>query len=510
MCQSYGKVLIGLILVFAYLGVTPRGYIHINITKNLTNTPSDEAFLGFTNDWWVPYDPTYGEMWGNSGILTFDLTARTVINMVRGLHPASWRVGGTPQDTVIYDIGSPVECPVLQQGPYPYPMCLSMKRWGEILEFVNKTKVKFLFGLNAMYQRKAPYMHMNTSNIRSFLEYTSHHPLNHLIHAFEFGNELGQGAFKVDPKIYARELVIVKQMIEEFWPNPNQRPMLVGPDSNPNYEFEKILFDHLPVGTLDATTYHNYAGSGKDPDVPFKFVNKRYILESTHGGATYIDVIKETSPVPIPIWGGEVGPLYQGGQDNVSNTYMNAFWYAHHLAQLTQLGVSRFLRSTLSGGNYELIDKHTLLPNPDYFVALAWKKLIGRQGLALSPNYDYEISNVLVHALCGRKSDSIVIIFLNMSPYYQEININFEDYETNPHFYNQYLFYSDSKSLGIRDRNVYFRDADGYSVKMELGPNDAVPQFDAPVKILDGPIGLNGYNYAFLEFEKMGRGVCSN
>ena len=35
-------------------------------------------------------------------------------------------------------------------------------------------------------------------------------------------------------------------------------------------------------------------------------------------------------------------------------------------------------RQTLLGGYYELIDKTTLTPNPDYWTALLWKRTMGQ------------------------------------------------------------------------------------------------------------------------------------
>ncbi len=48
------------------------------------------------------------------------------------------------------------------------------------------------------------------------------------------------------------------------------------------------------------------------------------------------------------------------------------------------LGYRRFLRSTLIGGDYELIDRNTLEPNPDYFIAYMWSLYFSPKVLSCS------------------------------------------------------------------------------------------------------------------------------
>lgn len=68
-----------------------------------TTTVSD-AFVGFTIDWWVPYDPVFGKKWGRGGALYVDLDNDKLNRLVTALAPATLRMGGTPEDTVVrYD-----------------------------------------------------------------------------------------------------------------------------------------------------------------------------------------------------------------------------------------------------------------------------------------------------------------------------------------------------------------------------------------------------------------------
>lgn len=58
---------------------------------------------------------------------------------------------------------------------------------------------------------------------------------------------------------------------------------------------------------------------------------------------------------------------------------MCSLWYAYELGAYAAAGVGLLSRQTLVGGDYELIDKVTVTPHPDYYVALLWKRLVGSQ-----------------------------------------------------------------------------------------------------------------------------------
>merc|ERR1711991_418816 len=71
--------------------------------SNVTQTiPS--PFYGFTIDWWKSDDPTWGPKWGNAGFLTLNLSNPNLIALTKAISPAILRIGGTPQDSIIYNM----------------------------------------------------------------------------------------------------------------------------------------------------------------------------------------------------------------------------------------------------------------------------------------------------------------------------------------------------------------------------------------------------------------------
>ncbi|XVF43193.1 hypothetical protein PTKIN_Ptkin02bG0020800 [Pterospermum kingtungense] len=71
-----------------------------------------------------------------------------------------------------------------------------------------------------------------------------------------------------------------------------------------------------------------------------------------------------------------------------------------------------FCRQTLIGGNYALLDATTFVPNPDYYGALLWHKLMGSIVLSVTQEVD---PNLRVYAHCAKKKLGISLLFINLS-----------------------------------------------------------------------------------------------
>ena len=50
---------------------------------------------------------------------------------------------------------------------------------------------------------------------------------------------------------------------------------------------------------------------------------------------------------------------------------------SHHYYYQAKAGFSTYCRQTLLGGNYGLVDKDTLMPNPDYYNFILFSQLMG-------------------------------------------------------------------------------------------------------------------------------------
>ena len=75
-----------------------------------------------------------------------------------------------------------------------------------------------------------------------------------------------------------------------------------------------------------------------------------------------------TSKHGLALWVGEGALHASSGVDGMTNTFVSSLWYAHTLGQLARNGVGMLSRQTLLGGDYEIVNRTTGAPNPDFYV----------------------------------------------------------------------------------------------------------------------------------------------
>lgn len=192
-------------------------------------------YVCLTTDWWTRTDPEFGIKWGDAGIATLDLTNARFQRLVRELAPAaSWRIGGTPADYVLYQRADgtwPAGCSstTVPGGPIPLaPLCLTRQRWADVCGFARRVGfAKFYFGLNALYGRANVNASMDVSQIESLLQHSAQ--IQCPLTALELGNELGSpppvalrdGAAsraRVAPAVLAADIARVSSLISTAFP----------------------------------------------------------------------------------------------------------------------------------------------------------------------------------------------------------------------------------------------------------------------------------------------------
>jgi heparanase 1 len=147
------------------------------------------------------------------------------------------------------------------------------------------------------------------------------------------------------------------------------------------------------------------------------------------------------------LWCGETEAAWHSGQNNITNRFISGFWYLDQLGSLAQIDHKVQCRQTLVGGYYELIDKWTFDPNPDYWNLLLFKKVMGKKVLLISSSEPL----LRVYAHCSRwDNQGVAMMFINLSP-----NITFElDVREFPQESDREKYHLTSTNSG---RPAYFR-----------------------------------------------------
>jgi len=249
----------------------------------------------------------------------------------------------------------------------------------EIKEFVSATGVQVAFGLNALYGRNktchtCPW---DSSNTHDFLKSVVI-PSGFIPNYLEFGNELQP---YIAASVYGKDILSLKTLLDDLqWP-AGSPPKLVANDENPDPGYWGTL---LPIvkGALLASTWHLYIGYGLDP-----------LLAGDAWDVTFMDKIMTTANPMVhaaeqagfqgELWVGESAMAWHSGREGVTDTFLSSPWWVSVLGSLAPTH-SRFCRQTLMGGNYELVNKTTRAPNPDFYVAKLWKSTMGEKVLQAS------------------------------------------------------------------------------------------------------------------------------
>ncbi|KAL0911478.1 hypothetical protein M5K25_019622 [Dendrobium thyrsiflorum] len=418
---------LGLVLFLCSLPVIlsqENNDVTIIVKGSVTEAETDDNFVCATVDWWPPEKCNYKQCpWGKSSIFNLDLNHPYLVRAIEAFRPLRIRVGGSLQDQVKYGIGSlKFSCDPFTKmygGLFGFSKgCLSIARWDALNHLFQKTGAIVTFGLNALYGRHQVQKGFwqgawNSSNARDFIEYTI--SKGYPVDSWEFGNELsGRGVLaRVDAEQYGKDLISLKAILDELYRKSRSKPLLVAPGGFfDNQQWYAKLLEVSGPSVLNAMSHHVYnLGPGNDPRIVSKITDPKYL---SWFADTFRDVqltIQRHGPWSSA-WVGEAGGAYNSGSRLVSNTFLNSFWYLDQLGMASKYNTKVYCRQTLIGGNYGLLDTQTFIPNPDYYSALLWHRLMGKGVLSV------DISGSLflrAYAHCRKQKSGVTMLLINLS-----------------------------------------------------------------------------------------------
>ncbi|PIA62979.1 hypothetical protein AQUCO_00200771v1 [Aquilegia coerulea] len=317
--------------------------------QSVTNIgTTDDNFVCATLDWWPSTKCNYNQCpWGKAGLLTLDLKNKILSNSIKAFKSLRIRIGGSLQDQILYKVGFAIKyCHHMNRsrdGRQGFTDgCLTMERWDQINDLLNKTGAVLAFGLNGLVGR-------------------------------DYASNDSQFSFVGD------------------WDTRNARDLI-------EYTISKG-YNNVDSWEL-----------GDDPNLIHKVQDPLYLDQVAQ---TYKDV--ETTVRSFPwtsAWVGEAGGAYNSGGKTVSHTYVNSFWYLDQLGMTSKFNHKVYCRQTLIGGNYGLLNTTTFVPNPDYYSALLWHRLMGKTVLSTTHNGSPYLR---AYSHCSKNKPGITLLLINMS-----------------------------------------------------------------------------------------------
>nr|POF23814.1 heparanase-like protein 3 [Quercus suber] len=293
--------------------------------------------------------------------------------------------------------------------------CLPLSRWDELNNFFKKAGAVVVFGLNELRGKTINPQGFaegawNSSNAESLMRYTVNQGFT--IQGWELGNELsgnGIGA-KVSADQYASDINTLQDTVQNIYAGFDVKPVVMGPGGF----FEENWFREFLQKTtksLQVVTHHIYnLGPGSSDNLIDKILDPSF-LDSVSQKYSRLQSILKNSGTQAVAWIGEAGGAYNSGHNLVTNTFVFSFWYLDQLGMASSFDTKTYCRQTLVGGNYGLLDTNTFVPNPDYYSALLWHRLMGND--VLSTNFS-GTNKVRAYAHCSKKTQGITLLLINL------------------------------------------------------------------------------------------------
>ncbi|CAN4118285.1 unnamed protein product [Withania somnifera] len=399
--------------------ILEEGTLYIDGVSSIAKI--DEDFICATLDWWPSNKCDYGTCsWGNSSLLNLDLSNNVFLNAIRAFSPLKIRLGGTLQDKLIYQTAHDEQpcTPFLYNNTEMFDFtqgCLPLSRWDELNEFFKKTGAKITFGLNALNGKTidpdgSAFGDWDSSNAMSFIRYTVSR--GYTIHGWELGNELngnGIGAV-ISADQYSYDVMALHKLVQDIYKGKDVMPLILAPGGI----FNAVWFSKFIVkasSSLQVVTHHIYSvGAGNDSNLVQKILDPSHLDEESKILRSLQGILRNNGTSAVA-WVGESGGVFNSGRNRVSNSFVSSFWYLDQLGMSATCDTKTYCRQTLVGGNYGLLNTTTFHPNPDYYGALLWHRLMGRD--VLSTRFP-GTKKLRAYAHCSKSSDGIALLLINM------------------------------------------------------------------------------------------------
>lgn len=513
----------------------------ISIDGTIAVAVIDDNFICATLDWW-PHDKcNYNQCpWGYSSVTNLDLSHPLLAKAIQAFRNLRIRIGGSLQDQVLYDVES-LKAPChpfrkMKGGLFGFSKgCLHMNRWDELNHLFSRSGAIVTFGLNALYGRHQIRKGVwggawDSSNAYDFMNYTV--LKGYKIDSWEYGNELsGSGvSASVSAELYGKDLIKLKDVVNNLYKNSDLKPSLVAPGGFFDKQWYAKLLQVTGSGIVNFVTHHIYnLGAGMDPNLVNKILDPHYLSKVSETFSNLSQTIQQNGPW-ASAWVGESGGAYNSGGRHVSDTFVNSFWYLDQLGMASRYNTKVYCRQTLVGGHYGLLNTTTLVPNPDYYSALLWHRLMGKGVLAVGSNASPFLRS---YAHCSKGRAGITLLLINLSNQTDfiisvqnsmDMRLTVEENTSGENSFVRGLkrsvswvgsrasdepMYREEYHLTAKDGNLRSRTMVLNGIPLELTEDENIPNLE-PVRLdVNSPLYINPLSISFIVFPNFDAPACA-
>lgn len=410
--------------------VKPQGTpVEISIDPASSAGKLDERYLGFAFDT-AQFTGGYWWSWGSEGPQPEpvpDLESPKFRRLVSYLAPSRMRIGGTDADAAYFcpeegvcELPSPYR-DVFRDAENERPGVMTHEDIRRAAEFADAVGARVMFCINAGPGPRDPQTgEWIPDNGRALIRYVRSLPQGNLFDIWELGNEVNImfNAFYMPIflywKPYASDLAAFRAVVDEE--APGTRVASPGCFFVPYASLRDLNFtlDLLRVArtNIDIVTWHLYATqSERCPEIfsPAPASKETLFDESFVSMHRNFARYVVTAAAGLPVMNGESASAQCGGQAGVSDTLVDALWFADWIGIMAEEGSSSLVRQSIVGGDYGLLEPDTFEPRPSFLAAVMFRRTVERSRLETVSDR----SEVKAHGFCTAGGDGRITAVLS-------------------------------------------------------------------------------------------------
>ena len=312
-----------------------------------------------------------------------DLENPRLRRFAAALSPAYLRVSGTWANATYFSDQDTAPA----RPPAGFDGILTRTRWRGVVDFSHAVGASIVTSFATSAGSRDKQGHWRPDEARRLLAFNR--SIGGDIVAAELMNEpdLKSGAVGgTDAKTFRRDFSAFRSLMRQA----SGTTVLLGPGTIGTDAKAADMFAATARG-INAVSYHYYGavsercGGDRTPDMA---LSEPWLARTDQAFAFYRSLRDRLTP-DRPIWLTETAEAACGG-NRWAASFLDTFRYLDQLGRLAKGGVAVVMHNTLAASDYALIDESTLLPRPNYWSAVLWRRMMGTTvldaGASPSPN----------------------------------------------------------------------------------------------------------------------------
>ncbi|KAL3266591.1 hypothetical protein HHI36_010755 [Cryptolaemus montrouzieri] len=207
------------------------------------------------------------------------------------------------------------------------------------------------------------------------------------------------------------------------------KSLLIGPDTTrPDVKSKRSIkylteFLENAGNVIDVISWHQYYFNGRTADA-HDFLDPEIFNILAWQISKICKIKTDMNLTEKPLWLAETSSAWGGGSPLFSDRFIAGFIWLDKLGLSAKMGIDIVIRQSIFNGYYALIgDDYN--PNPDYWISILYKKLVGQEVI---PCYNVASKNIRLYCHCTNNIQkqsfpSVTVFGMNMQDVSAKIRI---------------------------------------------------------------------------------------